>query len=270
MSQLVRVLPEHLFELRAASTASGGTALTTTAGLISIPFGSDYLSVTGRNFAEAVVVRWLLNPYLRIIYTTDLLTSPGVSDLSDEMQDGDDTDNNFLSWDTLANGHALYVGAEVPFRGCAVDIGTTPNAVAASVLTIKYWNGGAWVDTANSEDTTSGGICLAVDGNETWTIASAWKSASLVKTGDTLRTGDILSVPLYWTRWEVDKAMTANMDIIQLRALNRSTAYAEYIEGQTVEVGLQDRRVACIEALTNAGTANLVVNVGAQAADVFE
>ena len=60
-----QVIPALLSELRAASTASGGTALTTTLAHITIPWGTDYLSITPRNFAECAVVRYLLNPYLR-------------------------------------------------------------------------------------------------------------------------------------------------------------------------------------------------------------
>src|SRR3989304_2917485 len=117
-----KVLPETLFELRAASTASGGTALTTTAGLISIPLGADYISLTPRNFVGATVAKVALNPWLSIFYTAD--AGGGTTDISDEMQDGDATDVALPAVFPATGTGFIYVGAEVPFRGAAVTMGT--------------------------------------------------------------------------------------------------------------------------------------------------
>ncbi len=279
-----QVIPASLSELRAASTASGGTALTTTAtgaaaptalGLVSIPFGADYMSITARNFSEnCKVVRVSLNPYLSIFATWDA----GVTtvDISDEMQNGDTTDYVLDLFPITGTGY-IYVGAEVPFRGVSIDVGSTPNATGND-LTVYYWAGSSWVD-ASDTDATDTGAGLAVDGTVTWTVQAAWTKASLLTIGAFLGTGIEYTLPetarnyhtpLYWTRWEWSAAMNAAADIAQMLPLNRSTAYAEYIEGQTVEIGLQDRRIACVQGITNAGTANLIVNVGAHAADEFE
>ena len=273
MAQLVNSMPPELTELRAASTASGGTALTTTAALTCPGYagwGGDYMSITPSNFAGCNVVRWALNPYLHIIYTTDLLVSPPAN-LSDGMQDGDTDDNNFTLWDTLANGCALYVGARVPFRGVKVDVGTTANDTGSTEVTIKYWNGGSWADTGNSNGTESGNVAFAQDGDETWTLANlGWQKDSLLRIGETSRSGGPLGTPLYWTRWEVNIAMKADMDIISILAYNRSTKYAEYMEGQKVEVKMSPREVGCVEALTDVNTANLLVNVGTLVGSEFE
>ena len=273
MSQLVNSMPPELTELRAASTASGGTALTTTAGFTCPGYagwGGDYLSITPHKFDGCTVVRYTLNPYLHIVYTTDLLVGV-VTDLSDAMQDGDTDDNNFAAWDTLANGTALYVGARVPFSGCKVDMGTTVNNVATSDLTIKYWNGGSWVTTSNSDGTESGNVAFAQDGDETWTLANlSWQKDSLLHIKETTRTDRSFGTPMYWTRWETDKAMLANMDIISILPYGRATTYAEYIEGQTVNLKVSDREIGSIEALTDAGTAKLIVNVGTLVGSEFE
>ena len=273
MSQLVNAMPPELTELRAVSTANGGTALTTALGLISLGkagWGADYVSITPRNFSEnCKAARYLLNPYLHIVYTTDLLVSPGTN-LSDGMQDGDTDDNNFTLWDTLANGCALYVGAAIPFLGCRVDMGTTVSDTATTEVTIKYWNGGSWVDTANSNGTESGNVAFAQDGDETWTVQAAWQKDSLLHTGETTRHEGPLATPLYWTRWEVNIAMKADMDIIAIQAINRATTYAELMVGQTVEVKMSDRELASVQGITSAGTANLVVNVGTLIGSEFE
>ncbi len=74
MVHKVLVAPSETLEQRSASTAAGGTALTTTAALISIPFGSKYLSLTPRNFLTAVVAQFCINPMLTILATTDALS----------------------------------------------------------------------------------------------------------------------------------------------------------------------------------------------------
>ncbi len=260
-----QVIPALLTELRAASTASGGTALTTTLGLISIPLGSDYLSITGRNFAGAGVARVLLNPWLSIFHTQDAGVS--TTDISDEMQDGDAVSVEFVAFPITGTGY-MYVGAEVPFLGVRVGLGTNKNATA-SVITVKYWAGSGWVDTGDTDGTITGTESMSQSGNIVWTVPAAWTRASLVSIGDTLPSDCNKHTPMYWTRWEWSAALDT-VAVDTMRAINRSTAYAELLEGQTVEVGLQDRRVASVQALTNAGTANLIVNVGAHAADEFE
>ncbi len=276
MAQTVNVIPVELTELRAASTASGGTALTSTLALIAIPFGSDYLSITPRNFSGAAVARVLLNPYLTIFFTTDAGVT--TTDISDEMQDGDTTDVNIDDFPITGTGF-FYVGAPIQFRGVKVDIGTGNNDAAAA-LTVKYWNG-SWVDLATAHnlsdgtDTGGAGDSFKQDGDVTWDVPSVWVKETLDGIGDTLPSEKVSfvpsrSTPMYWTRWEWAAALDADTDVAGMQALNRSTAYAEYLEGQTVEVRLLDRRIGCVEALTNAGTANLVVNVGSLPGSEFE
>ncbi|KKK95641.1 hypothetical protein LCGC14_2670750, partial [marine sediment metagenome] len=93
---------------------------------------------------------------------------------------------------------------------------------------------------------------------------------SLISIGDTARKINPFGAELFWTRWEVSVALTPNFDIDQLRALNRSTAYAELTEGQPLNVGVPDRRIAAVEAKVDAGTASLIVNVGTRSVEGFE
>ena len=258
-------------EVRAASTASGGSALTTTASLISIPFGTNWISLTPRNFVACNVARYLLNPYLLIVRTSDALVTTGnLSDISDEMQDGDTTTASFNSFDIAANGDFLYVGAAIPFRGAAVDV-TNTNTVGGTTLTVKYWNG-AWSDISATDGTTSGADTFGVDGNVTWTVPATWVKTSLFASGDTLLRSSWSGVDLYWTRWETNAIFDTTVSVAQIRALNRSTAYSEWLEGQTYEQAIQTGGpggVACIEALTDAGTANLLVNVATGRGETF-
>lgn len=278
MVDKVESMEENLWEGRAASTAGGGTALTTTKALITIPRNSRWIGMTPRNFVGADVAQFMLNPYLSIVRTHDLLVSPALEygntqDYSDELQDGDATDVNIgdgaTQFDTLANGDALYVGSPFPFRGVTVTVGTTVQDVA-SVLTIKYWSvTGDWVDTANSEGTKSVGDCLKQSGDETWTVSADWTKASLVATGATTLGQTFAIVPMYWTRWEVSAALTASCQLRAIQPLNRSTAYEELGEGQPYQQALNEKQFACVEALVNAGTGNLIVNTAVTSGEKF-
>jgi hypothetical protein len=274
MAQTVNVIPVELTELRAASTASGGTALTATLALIAIPFGADYLSITPRNFSGAAVARVLLNPYLTIFFTTDAGVT--TTDISDEMQDGDTADVNIDDFPITGTGF-FYVGAPIQFRGVKVDVGTGNNDDTAA-LTVKYWNG-SWVDLSTahnlSDGTDVGGDSFFQDGDVTWDVPSVWVKETLDGIGDTLPSERVSfvpsrSTPMYWTRWEWDAALDSDTDVAGMQALNRVTTYAELLEGQAVEIRVSDRKLGCVEALTNAGTANLVVNVGSRPGSEFE
>jgi hypothetical protein len=211
---------------------------------------------------------------LTIIHTTDALVDTGnITDISEEMQDSDTIDYKLGTLDTATNGGFVYVGAQVPFRGVAVNIGPDVQATG-SVLTVKYFNGGSWVDLVDSDGTEAGGnTTLAQDGNVTWAIPTAWVKSNLLDAGDTLLSAEDWSrVALYWTRWEVDTQIDST-DLVQMRALNRSPNYEELIEGQPFQMMIdlsEVEKIACVEALTDAGTANLLVNVGVRRTRSFD
>mgnify|MGYP001608736419 CR=1 FL=1 len=264
-------------ELRGAGT-SAGTALTTTAGFIPIPKGSHHLFMTPRNFATAVVARLAMNPWLVVLKTQDNLVTPPV-DYSELAQDGDAaTDVDLSDLSTLALGDFLLVGSHLPFRGVSIDVdGANANA---ALLTVSYWNGSAWAAISETDGTETGGTTtLAADGTVTWTIPAGplWKAESLrdifARVGPAVldavynapSMAQYASERMYWTRWEVDAALDAATTLNSMYAMNRSTAYFELLPSQAwserVHRGFGGD--GCIEALTDAGTGNLIVNVAA-------
>ena len=138
-------LPPELNEMRTASAAGGGTALTTTEAFIGLPLFCNWIHLDPRNFATGVVAEIHRNPWIACLRTQDaLLRAP--LDISEEMQDGDTPIQAMGAFDTLANGDFLLIGSHLPFRGVQVDIGTNANAIA-SVLTAAYWDLGSGVGT---------------------------------------------------------------------------------------------------------------------------
>lgn len=271
---LSKSIAAELTDLRAASDAGGGTVINSTSKVIELPFGSSWIDITARNFVAAVVTQFALCPRLTIISTTDLLSTTAYTskqeptalatyptqDISNEMQDGDAENFAIDALDTIANNNAIYVGSAVPFRGVAVTIGD-PNSTA-KVLTVKYPVAKTWTDISDSDGTETGGTTtLAQDGSVTWTVPNPWTRTSLVGIGDTTIKESWSIANLYWTRWEVNGALDASCDIRTMIGLNKSTAYPELIEGKSLEFAVDTDYTAAVEALTDAGTANIIINV---------
>lgn len=66
-----------------------------------------------------------------------------------------------------------------PFDGIEIVMGSTPNAVAATVAAY-YWDGRSFTAVSNFADTTaSGGAPLAVDGKMSWDLPSDWEPVTI-------------------------------------------------------------------------------------------
>lgn len=328
-------LPGTLGEQRAASTADGGTALTTTAAFIRLPLVTSHISVVGRNFSTAVVAKFHLNPWLTILKTTDaMVTAP--TDYSNAGQNLSAAAAGVVlsSLGTLAQGDFLLVGGHAPFRGVLVDVNAT-NAGANSTLTVDYiqsvaitacatsdagtktiitattavadndtvfitgtthYNGTwvveqvvastsfviatpfmtndatgtvqCWKTTSATDGTSAASKTFAQDGNVTWTVPTDWATIKLTEMYNTVTARTPMRVSLYWTRWSVSVVLDSSVTLDRMLAMNRNTAnYAELITGQSFEQKIRHGEpggVGCIEALVDAGTANLVVNAFAQ------
>jgi len=281
------VVSAPLGEVRAVSTAGGGSALTTTATFTSLLRGTNWIRMVPRNAVTAVVVQYALNPWLSVIKTTDALaTVAAMTDASENVQDG--VVGNVLSmssFDTLANGDRLYIGSRVPIRGIVVTIGNT-NSAGGSTATVKYWQSAtpnAWTDITITDGTKSTDT-FRQTGNITWTVPADHLRRSLVEINDDLINPDrsggaltaeltiarssvpaILREPLFWYRYETSAAFDATVTVTAIQAMNRSTTYDELL----ISLGMEMRvnrglgGIGCIEHLTDAGTANLIVSCGA-------
>src|SRR5579859_5901719 len=178
-----------LNEARAASSAGGGTSLSTTLAQIGLPNGTTHVGFITRNFSGATAVaQFALDPYLLILKTTDNLATTGnVTDYSIKGQQNPAVASSIVlnALDVFANNNALYIGSHVPFRGVAVVMSASVNAVV-SVLTVKYWNG-AWTSVSGFTDgTASGGATFAQSAPPNapvvWTVPTDWAAIELNKT----------------------------------------------------------------------------------------
>jgi hypothetical protein len=263
------VSPLSLGEVRSISTAGGGTALTTTETYTAFPRGTKWFSAYGRNYASCDVVQLAKCPYLIVFKTADALaTAP--TDSSDAVQDEDTaTLLTLSSLDTAANDDFVYVGSYVPFAGVHVDVGNTNGT--SSVLTVKYRkDDDTWADISDTDGTASGGATFAVDGSVTWTIPTDWKADKLA---DVASIADSINVPqkheaLYWTRWEVSVQLDSSVTVLRMMAIPRNTTRVELVPTLGIEDSL-GRGVGGFSGLahkTDAGTANLIINVASHQA----
>ena len=261
------VIPGPMGEVRAASTAGGGTALTGTAARIFLPLGTKHLDLVGRNYSTAVVIQWLPCPWLTIFKTADsLATSP--TDYSYEAQDNSTSTSVTLSGlGTAAQGDFLYVGSRVPFSGVAIDIDAANGN--ASVITVKYRKSdNTWADISATDGTDNAGASLGVDGSVTWTVPADWLTARLRETGDTGVNFGVAQQEMFWTRWQWSAALDASTTLDSMVAIPRSTVYHEIPSGtaweQAVTVGPGEHGISAIQAKTDAGTANLIIDCAAR------
>ena len=264
--------PPEFIEVREASGTDGGTAISTTAiAPIQIPFGSDWAGLWTRNFSvDCNVVKLLLNPFLTIVKADDAgATTTNTTDISNEAQDGDSTDILFDDWPAAGR---LFIGSPIPIRGFYVTLGSEPNG-DASTGAGDYLRGpmGGWGSLSITDGTDNGNNHLEQSGAVTWTVpsAGAWQKTSLIESGDitlTAKQAPWATRNLYWMRYYADTAVDVSTDVAQISSLGRSTNYMQLGEGQTFNTSVRGTTrgfgIGSVEALTDAGTANLVVNVG--------
>ena len=145
--------------------AASGVACTTTAAFTPFIKGTEHINLEPRNFASsAAIIKFAFCPYL-VILKADSADGLGghLEDNSDVAQDGSTDTSVTLS--AFASGRALYVGSAIPFRGAHIDVAGA-NSTGSTVITVSYWNGAEWVDTGDS-DGTSSSVSLDQDGGVT-------------------------------------------------------------------------------------------------------
>ena len=169
-----------LGEGRVASTASGGTALTTTATFIRLPRVTSHIILTPRNFSTAVVARFHLNPWLTVLKSTDsVVTAP--TSYSNTAQDLSASAGGVVlsALPTLANGGLVLVGANLPFRGVNVVVSDL-NAVVSTLAVTYRKTDDTWADITPTDGTKTGGnTTFGQNGNVTWTVPTDWQMERL-------------------------------------------------------------------------------------------
>jgi hypothetical protein len=269
------VLNGPLGEWRSATTAAGGTALTSTAVRIPLPRGTKLMQLIPRNFGgspTAVVVQFNLNPFLTILKTADaLVTDP--TDYSEMAQDNSTTtDVDLSSLGTAAQNDFVYVGSYLPFSGVAIDVDTAN--INASVMTVKYRKSdNTWADITATDGTDNGGASMGQDGSVTWTVPTDWITTSLYGSADTTLRNGLLTQELYWTRWQFSAALDSTTKQNSWIAINRDTTYAELPAGTTIEqavtVGPGGIYSVTAKTDTSGATANLIINCATRAGGRF-
>lgn len=259
------IFPGAIQEAQLAG-ADKGVALSTSAAFTLVPDGTQSIELLLRNLAGGGVVgKWVPTPYLLVLKTTDAFVDAGnCTDYSVAAQNATTGDVVLSDLDTLANGDALWVGSHVPFRGLNAVI-TAANG-NASVLSGTYWDGSALTDISLTDNTASGGKTFGsvTTATITWTVPSGWTKAAL----NALVSGMSMAIPyrdipLWWVRLVVSAALDGSTTLASIQAMNRSTAYANLVAappGREFRCHKGPGGISGIEALTDAGTGNLIIN----------
>ncbi len=105
---------------------------------------------------------------------------------------------------TLTTAQDIYIGAPYRFNNITVDMGTTVNAVAATLSAYTTSPAGSTTVTITSDGTASGGATLAQDGVIAFTAPGNWVQ----------RTID--GITAYWIRLVPSANLTASINIIDI------------------------------------------------------
>lgn len=106
----------------------------------------------------------------------------------------------------------IYIGQRTPFNHFYIKMGTTVNAVTAT-MSLQYWDGKEWVNSVELiDETSSGGKSLAQSGFVTFVPNrdKAWEKESTNYQGDQI-TGltSVVIYDLYWIRIKFNATLTS-------------------------------------------------------------
>lgn len=246
--------PAYLGNGRLLSAADGGTALSTTRAFIAIPAGIGNVSITPRDFSTAVVAQVALNPFISVIKTNDAMgTAP--TDYSENAQDGvAGTLVTLSSLPTLANGGALYVGADVKFGGLMATV--VAGNGNGGTMAVTYWDGDSWADISPTDGTSN----MNATGLISWTVPTDWAPVSLLTALNRIFAGT--GRKQYWVRIATSAAYDSSVTLSSLYAYNQyADLLPEYVANEKFSTAIvRGQNGGCIQALTDAGTAKLIVN----------
>lgn len=263
-------------EIRGASTAAGNAitaAVTAPAALCAWPVGAQYLYLEGRNYGTAVTVQFTLNPYLTIIKTTDnLAANANATDYSEVAQNNKPV-TGAVVLSSFATSHALWLGADVPFRGVFAEVSAANGSAGTVAATYYSQTGPTMASLSISDGTIVTGASFGTSAAITWTVPTDWTAATLRVAGGAANAVQGGGLVKYWVRFTTSGAFDSSTTLNQLLSLNRSTSGAPLTSGRPglwMELPTGANKAGCIEAKTDAGTASLVVIVATGPGGVFK
>ena len=161
------------------------------------------------------------------------------TDRTDEVNSS--TEAPFTLFDNApATGDIVYIGSSNRFLGLHVNLSTV--GIGASTIDWEYWNGTAWTDLTETDDTTGASIFTA-SGFFTWTFPYGWDTTT------------VNSASAYWVRGTLTDNYTTDpicatvtiRDGMNLIVEPRDYTFDSYgrlvITGQTVSDGRRNIRV---------------------------
>jgi len=185
---------------------------------------------------------YLLCPEIRKLWVYD--DSAGTyTDATDNAKDKSTSTKVIL--DDFAAADFIYIGADQPFRGFAVDVSAV-NGGSNTTMTVESSDGdGTWTDTSATDGTTSGSKSMAQDGLVTWTIPSSWVEDTVNGLSN-----------LFWVRVSVDVVFDSEVEVDSITLLNRETVAAHLDTATSGAVELAMGGIGGLEFTVASGTPN--------------
>jgi hypothetical protein len=154
-------------------------------------------------------------------YTTKCTKYNGTTFVDYTDYVGDDSDDTYADVSSLGTTHYLLVGFLEPQQAINIKmVPASPNATAATTLSVYFWNGGDWeYATAQNDGTATGTTSLSKSGVVSWQPASRgseWKRAISDE------------YPLYYYKLAFATALDADTKIAEITGIAAPESLATY------------------------------------------
>ncbi len=175
--------------------------------------------------------------------TTDSLTR----DLTDRSATG-----SGAALDSLTGSDRLYVCLSDIVGGLRMVMTSSINTSAAT-MTVKYWNGSAWIDITVTDTTKEGGsTSLQASGNLTWPVPTDWVATALGGPNSdnmSITDRDAPGHIGFWLQISWSAAFSSNVEIANIWTLNKNTSRGYFHGGQEYPISFDRRYTGAIEVI---------------------
>lgn len=230
------------------------------------------LGMVGQETKQAIIYnpnndfRMHINPAMLAALFYDASATKGAryKNLSVVLQDRKATGSTTIM-DSRAAGDRFYLCFSDIVGGVYVDIASVNGN--ASVLTVNYWNGAAWTDITDTDNTASGGASFAQDGTITWTAPTDWVAASYGGRNNqaisrVLGTAYAEDEPVthgFWLQFVWTLTFDSDTEVANIWALNKNTNRGYFRGGVEYAMSFDRRLTGAIEAVLASSTDTLEI-----------
>ena len=243
------VVNEPIQEFHGESLTVPGSSAARGIFLLRKPFG-EFL------FEPQAAMRLVLSPRIELGYFYDASAAVGSrwKDLASRITNRHVAGDTSTILDAMQTGDFIYLGCKVPFLGFWVDMDASAINGNTATLAMAYSKSDSTFasGTISSDGTVTSSATLAKDGLVVITVPTDWMQFKLSAILSDLSAP---SRELYWLRFSVSAALSADIEMEGIAALQSPVSVGAYLKANVeYTMGLGDE-VGSLEVLAQADAA---------------